>query len=220
MTWQHRHEWGVRQGTVATRWQRRPVSSWLVRFLAVLVPVVASVAAGATLSRLLPAPDGWLGTLAWYGVVALVALTVLVAVDRVARRLLPLSMLLRLSLAFPDRAPSRMAIALRAGNARRLQGCIEEAAGGGDHRRDPHPHAGGGAQRARPPHPRSLGSRARAHRSRRWGDAALRHRSVAAALGRVPARHRQAHGSGQGPQQARRPHAERVEDRAPSPGAG
>jgi hypothetical protein len=39
-------------------------------------------------------------------------------------------MLLRLSLVFPDRAPSRMAVALRSGSARRLQRCIDEAASG------------------------------------------------------------------------------------------
>ena len=40
------------------------------------------------------------------------ATLVLVAVDRVARRLLPLALLFKLSLVFPDRAPSRFRTAL------------------------------------------------------------------------------------------------------------
>ena len=112
---------------VEDRWVPRTRLSWLIRTTAVLVPIVASVAAGTIASRLLPAPDGVIATLAWYGVLAVLALATLIAVDRLARRLLPLAMLLRLSLVFPDRAPSRMAIALRAGNARRLQGCLDEA---------------------------------------------------------------------------------------------
>lgn len=43
-----------------------------------------------------------------------------VLVDRLLRRVLPLVVLLRLSLDFPDRAPSRMKVALRAGTLRHL----------------------------------------------------------------------------------------------------
>ena len=45
---------------------------------------------------------------------------VVTVVERVGRRLLPLAALLQLSLLFPDRAPSRFAVALRAGSTRRL----------------------------------------------------------------------------------------------------
>ena len=59
---------------------------------------------------------------------------VLVVVDRVARRLLPLAALLRLSLVFPDEAPSRFRAALQAGKVRRLEDrlrLMEEARGAG-----------------------------------------------------------------------------------------
>jgi putative nucleotidyltransferase with HDIG domain len=60
------------------------------------------------------------------------SLAVFYLVGRGARRLMPLAMLLRLSLVFPDRAPSRFGIALRASNPRRLQewARVQTTAGG------------------------------------------------------------------------------------------
>jgi hypothetical protein len=51
----------------------------------------------------------------------------LVITDRLARRLLPLAVLLRLSLAFPDEAPSRIALARRAASTRDLEARVETA---------------------------------------------------------------------------------------------
>jgi hypothetical protein len=45
--------------------------------------------------------------------------------DRQAKRLLPLAMMLRLSLVFPDRAPSRFSSALRSGSTKALQRAVE-----------------------------------------------------------------------------------------------
>jgi HD-GYP domain-containing protein (c-di-GMP phosphodiesterase class II) len=132
MAWQHRYEWSAAHAAVGTRWRSRPVLSWAIRAIAVLLPIAASVAVGIALASAIPPPDGWLGTAAWYALLLVPTLAVLVVVDRLARRLLPLAMLLRLSLVFPDRAPRRMAIALRATNARRLQGCLHEVARGQD----------------------------------------------------------------------------------------
>ncbi len=47
-------------------------------------------------------------------------MAVLVFTDRLARRFLPLSMLLRMALVFPDQAPSRFGSALRYGTAKQL----------------------------------------------------------------------------------------------------
>ena len=46
--------------------------------------------------------------------------------DRGAQRLLPLSAMLRYSLAFPDRAPSRFGAALRSGNVEKMRRDVEE----------------------------------------------------------------------------------------------
>ena len=47
------------------------------------------------------------------------------SVDRVARRLLPLATLMRLSLVFPDQAPSRFKMAVRSGSSRRMAANLE-----------------------------------------------------------------------------------------------
>jgi HD-GYP domain-containing protein (c-di-GMP phosphodiesterase class II) len=51
----------------------------------------------------------------------------MVAVERLARRLLPLAALLKLSLIFPDRAPSRFRMAVRAGGTRKLEERLRSA---------------------------------------------------------------------------------------------
>ncbi|MEA3185195.1 MAG: hypothetical protein QOJ74_1672 [Ilumatobacteraceae bacterium] len=60
----------------------------------------------------------------WVGLLG-VSTLVLMCTDRLARRALPLAALLKLSLVFPDRVPSRFSVALRSGTtkqlARRLQ---------------------------------------------------------------------------------------------------
>ena len=50
-----------------------------------------------------------------------------VLTDRVARRLLPLAVLLKMTLVFPDQAPKRMAVARKAGSTRDLARRVQEA---------------------------------------------------------------------------------------------
>jgi HD-GYP domain-containing protein (c-di-GMP phosphodiesterase class II) len=111
------------------RWPSRPALNLVVRGLVLAVPIGASVTAGVVLSHLVPAPNGALATLAWYALILIPSLVILVVVDHFARRLLPLAVLLRLSLVFPDRAPSRLAVALNAGNPRRLAAYLRESTG-------------------------------------------------------------------------------------------
>ena len=59
--------------------------------------------------------------------IAAAATVVLLAVERLTRRLAPLATLLALSLTFPDRAPPRFRIALRNGSTRQLHDRIAEA---------------------------------------------------------------------------------------------
>ena len=96
-----------------TRWTPRPMQARLIRAVALVAPFAASIVFVALVSAVFPAPLGsfWL-YLAWWVVLTALATLVLVAVDRVARRLLPLAVLFKLSLVFPDRAPSRFRTAL------------------------------------------------------------------------------------------------------------
>jgi HD-GYP domain-containing protein (c-di-GMP phosphodiesterase class II) len=52
-------------------------------------------------------------------------------VSKQSRKLLPLAALLKMTLAFPDRAPSRMALALRIGSSKQRQIAIEQFRNGG-----------------------------------------------------------------------------------------
>jgi len=113
----------------STRWRQRRGFAWTVRAVVSLVPVAACVAVGLAVSRwLLPHPTGVAGDVGWVAAVFAVTAGAYFAIERLAARLLPLAMLLRLSLVFPDRAPSRFGMALRAANPRRLQAWAQEQA--------------------------------------------------------------------------------------------
>jgi HD-GYP domain-containing protein (c-di-GMP phosphodiesterase class II) len=99
-----------------------------VRAAVLVVPAVCGAGAGIALGRglsgrIVPA----LATAVALGVSALVA----VGVETLARRLLPLAALLKLSLAFPDRAPSRFRVARQAGNTRVLRDRVAHARAAG-----------------------------------------------------------------------------------------
>ena len=106
-------------------WRARPALAAGLRLFILLVPIVASLAATSVLRRLLPSPDGpwWF---AWALGVLACALLVAVGVERAARRLLPLVTLLKLSMLFPDQAPTRFSVARTAGSVRRLEARLAE----------------------------------------------------------------------------------------------
>ncbi len=117
----------------SARWRSRPILAWAVRAVALFAPLVAAALATSLITHNVQRPArGWL--LAGWVVLAVGApALVLVIAARAARRLLPVAALLRLSLVFPDRAPGRFSLALRAGTARHLEARIAEARGAGDH---------------------------------------------------------------------------------------
>ena len=100
-----------------------------VRAFAYIVPILCSVVVGSFVSRTLPAASGLAPAIGWWLAVLAVSGATALLVERAARRLLPLSALLGLSLAFPDRAPSRFRVAVRAGGTRRLEERIAAARG-------------------------------------------------------------------------------------------
>ncbi|TAL13719.1 MAG: HD domain-containing protein, partial [Frankiales bacterium] len=90
-------------------WRARPVLAGALRTVLLSVPLLASSAAVLLLSRWLPP-----GTSSrWWGLALLLltAVGVAMAVERATRRLLPIALLLKLSMIFPDRAPSRFKLA-------------------------------------------------------------------------------------------------------------
>jgi HD-GYP domain-containing protein (c-di-GMP phosphodiesterase class II) len=109
------------------QWQRRPILSLLVRAAVVVIPAVVGIGAGALMSHVLPRPDGFAAAALSFAGVSLVMLVTIIALERAARRLLPLAALLNLSLLFPDKAPKRFAVARRVGKPRDLQRQLQEA---------------------------------------------------------------------------------------------
>jgi hypothetical protein len=104
------------------RWSARP---WAARTLRVVVfglPILASVAFVQLLTSVTGIPTSSLWAfLGWWLGVSILASGVVSVLYALTRRLLPLSGLLGLSLAFPDEAPSRFRLALATGTVESLQ---------------------------------------------------------------------------------------------------
>ena len=122
------HKLANPSGTEDERWQRRPVIGALVRLVALFLPILASLIAAIVASRVIQRPSGFWPTAGWWVLITLISSVVLLTVDRIARRLLPLAALLKLSLVFPDQAPSRYSVAFRAGTTRNLRQQLDYAA--------------------------------------------------------------------------------------------
>ncbi|HEV7523716.1 MAG TPA: HD domain-containing phosphohydrolase, partial [Acidimicrobiia bacterium] len=141
--------WGTASDAVsATRdqergdaWTPRPLWARVVCVFAALAPVALGAFAAIELSRRLPRTSSPIATGLRIFFVVVVSTAVVFAVDRAARRLLPLAALYRLSLVFPDHAPSRFRTALKAGSSRRVERLVEET------RRHGLPHDPGEAAR-------------------------------------------------------------------------
>jgi len=101
------------------QWRRRPLASGLLRFTIVFVPLSIACVMGVV-SGLAVSGNGTGAEILRLLVALVVSLVTFVAIDRMARRLLPLATLMKLSLVFPDRAPSRFSVALRSTSVKKL----------------------------------------------------------------------------------------------------
>ncbi len=99
----------------------------VVRVGALLGPVVVCLVIAWLVTVNTPPPATVTAAVVKWALVAVGSSALLFALQRVGRRLLPIAALLDLSLVFPDRAPSRMRVALRTGTAAQLERRIEEA---------------------------------------------------------------------------------------------
>jgi putative nucleotidyltransferase with HDIG domain len=101
-------------------WRGHPLAAAGIRLLAFATPIVAALAWSAVASRLVTSPRAMPGRAIWLVGMLGTSTAVLFVTERLARRLLPLAALLRLSLVFPDHVPSRFSVALRTGTTRQL----------------------------------------------------------------------------------------------------
>jgi putative nucleotidyltransferase with HDIG domain len=109
------------------RWRGHHSLSTFVSATAFLLPVAVSILAAALVARALATPHGVGVTVAWWVLVLGTPLIVLTVTDRLTRRMLPLAVLLKMTLVFPDQAPKRMAVARKAGSTRDLARRVQEA---------------------------------------------------------------------------------------------
>src|SRR5438105_7054370 len=116
----------VEQQAGIGRWEGRPVQAGVLRTAVVAVPVAAGVAASVFFSHIVRYPSGAGAVVAWWLAVLGVSTVVVAIVERQCRRLLPLATLLKLSMIFPDKAPSRYGVALRAGTVKNLEERVAE----------------------------------------------------------------------------------------------
>ena len=122
-------------GTTRPAWRARPGLATAIRLLALCGPVAISVAVVFLAARTAGPPDGSRASYVAWGVALSGAATVsLVAAGRLSRRLLPLAALMRLSLVFPDSAPSRFRTALRTGTVATLEERLTATRQGDTHR--------------------------------------------------------------------------------------
>jgi putative nucleotidyltransferase with HDIG domain len=112
------------------RWVARPVLAGLIRLLVVLVPAVAGALASWEVSRIWEQPTGFWPVAGWFLALVAVAVVVVLVVQRFVRRFLPLAWLFSMTLAFPDRTPSRMVTARRAASRRARRKALEGIKGG------------------------------------------------------------------------------------------
>ncbi len=109
-----------------TVWTARAGLARVVRIVVLLIPVLASGALAWFLGNTVPPSRLGIGFIPWFFCVATVSTAVLFLAERILRRVAPLPALLTMALVFPDAAPERYKIALRAGSSKRLADRIEE----------------------------------------------------------------------------------------------
>jgi putative nucleotidyltransferase with HDIG domain len=111
------------------RWRSRPGIAIVIRGMVFLIPILLTVGASLTIGVLLRPLRILAGTIAWWEVMVAISVGVLVLSMRLCRRALPLAALFKLSLAFPDAAPSRFKLA-RGTSTKKLRRQLRDTAEG------------------------------------------------------------------------------------------
>lgn len=111
------------------RWEARPRTAAALKVLIYALPFIISMGGAAYSQRFLLDRFPDLNRFAAAGFSLPIALVLLALTGRAMRRLLPLAMLLKLSLLFPDQVPGRLGVALRAASTKRLMSRAQESSG-------------------------------------------------------------------------------------------
>ncbi|MEL7208525.1 MAG: HD domain-containing protein, partial [Actinomycetota bacterium] len=116
----------TKQQDDAPRWVARPYLARSARTVFVLTPFAASGLSAFAMAKAAPPAAIGVHAVLWFALVACLSTAVLMACERVLRRFAPISVLLSMSLVFPDEAPNRYRMALKTGSTRSLARRIDE----------------------------------------------------------------------------------------------
>jgi len=109
------------------RWKDRRVLAAMLGVAIATFPIGCSVGAAIALRVFIPPPATIVGFALWWLGTLGMCTVVFLATERVARRVVPLAVLLKMGMAFPGRAPRRLAVARQAGSVRDLHRRVEQA---------------------------------------------------------------------------------------------
>ncbi len=113
------------------QWQGHPWLSRVLRLLIFLIPISLSVSLSLLAAHYFGPVRLGMNRWLWWAMVAAVSTVVLLVADHFVRRLLPLTALLKMTLIFPDNAPSRFGLALRTGTTKQLERLVQQSSASG-----------------------------------------------------------------------------------------
>ena len=109
------------------RWKPRRTLAFGIHAAVILIPLAGATVAVEIATHFVRRPANLGPFVVWLLALMAIATLALRLIDRQIRRLLPLAGMLRLSLVFPDHAPSRFSIALKTGSGRALERAVANA---------------------------------------------------------------------------------------------
>ncbi len=109
------------------RWRARPKVAAAVGVGVVVAPIACSVLAAEGFRHLVALPSSTTDRIGWWLALVVVSTAVFVVCERLARRAAPLTVLLKMGMAFPGRAPKRLSVARRSWTTRDLDRRVHEA---------------------------------------------------------------------------------------------
>ena len=114
------------------QWEARPGLARVLRFGIFAAPLLVSIIFTWSAGRIAPPESLGMNRWLWIAIVFVLANVLLAGLRKLTSRLVPLVALMKLTLVFPDHAPSRTKATLRQANSRRLLREIEEAKANGE----------------------------------------------------------------------------------------
>jgi hypothetical protein len=116
-----------KSAAASEQWEARPGLARVLRFGIFAAPLLVSILFTWTAGRVAPPESLGMNRWLWIGCVFVLANVLLALLRKATSRLVPLVALMKMTLVFPDQAPSRTKATLRQSNSRRLLREIEEA---------------------------------------------------------------------------------------------